>query len=166
MWSEAALDEQLQLAPGRLAATREWHAGMPSDDDAGSFLCDASGQLLHFQKAGDHHRKDIRVDACGTAIGSTLEHRERGIYPRFPLAQNGVERACLRAIEIRRGKDPVASFAPRVVVAQDGLAIGFAVAPGQHADTERRDVLDAVQPGRYQLASIQKLEMRRAGDLP
>ena len=123
-------------------------------------------QLLHLQEAGDHHRKDIRADACGTAIGSTLEDRERGIDPGLPLAQNGVERACLRAIEIRRGKDPVAPLAPRVVVAQYGLAIGFALAPGQHADTERRDVLDAVQAGRYQLAGIQKLEMRRAGDLP
>ena len=64
----------------------------------------------------------------GGLIGAAFEDGERRVEPWAAIAQHGVERLRLGAVEIQLREHAIAALAPRVVVEQDRLPIAFALA--------------------------------------
>ena len=135
---------------------------MSSDDDACPLERYAACEPLHIVEARDVNG-DFRLGSAGRRrIGAALKYRERRIDPRMPRAQDLVERQRVGAIELEMREHFVSAVISRVVVGENGLAIGFALHTRQQARPERRDVLDALQSRHQQLAGINDLEMRGA----
>ena len=122
-------------------------------------------ELLHLGEARGHDGNLSGLTPSVGPVGAALEDRKRGIEPRLVRAQHGVERLRLGSVEIGVREQPCIDrrVGRRCRAARP---VGTLPPASRHdAGAERGDVLDALEPRRDQLACVEQLEMRRAGNV-
>ena len=162
---EAALDQQLQLAPRRFAAAGKRNLECPPTTMRAPSSAARRASRFMFSNPAAIMTAVSRGRLCRRRIRAALEHGERRVEPWTPIAQHGIERLRVGAVEIQCAKIRYRPSRRASLSSSTACRYCSRSRARQQARAERGDVLDAVKPGEQRLACVEDLEMRRARDV-